>query len=181
MLSYQDYISQNYVELTNTNNVHVNEYIQRDIYNKNILKLTFNINYNSYIIKKDCIMILYWYGGSREAQPPCDLSNYNKIGFKNYNIEKNHLNIKNQLSPYTLILYNELNKNDLINNLFELQNSNTHYALLFDDFNYNSEIDYNRQQKQKEQKIIYEKEQEINYKYRLLSIDNGINKKDKRI
>jgi len=161
-LSYQDYITQNYVKLINSGDVHIDSYMQHDINNKNMLKITFNINYNSYIIKKNCIMFIYWYGAGRGMQRPDDLSNYNQLGFKEYNIKKNCLNIKIPECPYTFILYNELKKGDLIDRLFKLETNKTYYGLLFDNITFTSEIDYNRKQKQKEQHLIYEKEQITN-------------------
>ena len=50
----------------------------------------------------------------------------------------------------------------MIDRLFKLETNKTYYGLLFDNITFTSEIDYNRKQKQKEQHLIYEKEQITN-------------------
>ena len=166
LLTYQEYISQNYVEIKKGDGPkpYISNYsLDNWGMTNNMLNITMMNDRTSLIIKNDCTMIIGWSGSARGMCGPSDVSNYTNLGLKEYNKQLNIFKL-NQIECYTAILYIKIKKgqtllgNDYYTNGFNFPQ----IILIFDNFIYTSELDYNKHQKQQEQKIIYEKEQIIN-------------------
>ena len=188
-LSYQEYISQNYVEIINNDSQEDKRLLIPSIWNQentNILMSQFIMSDSLYKLKKNCIVLVQFpivgsVGSILSITDKERLKQITDLGFEIYNNKNNYLNIKIRFPDEDVWLCNynfKKGQQILFKDYEPIRMYYQNIIFIFDDFIYTSELDYNRQQKQKEQKIIYEKEQEINYKYRLLSIDNGINEKE---
>jgi len=173
-LSYQEYISQNYVEIINNDSQEDKRLVIPSIWNQentNILMSQFIMSDSLYKLKKNCIILVQFpivgsVGSILSITDKERLKQITDLGFEIYNNKKNHLNIKIRFPDEDVWLCNynfKKGQQILFKDYEPIRMYYQNIIFIFDDFKYNSEIDYNKKQKQKEQKIIYEKEQKIIY------------------
>jgi hypothetical protein len=200
-LSYQEYISQNYVEIINNDSQEDKRLGIPSIWNQantNILMSQFIMSDSLYKLKKNCIVLVQFpivgsVGSILSITDKERLKQITDLGFEIYNNKKNHLNIKIRFPDEDIWLCNynfKKGQQILFKDYEPIRMYYQNIIFIFDNFIYTSELDYNKYQKKQEQEIIYEKEQiinktiikleqELNNKYELLNTFIGINKKEK--
>ena len=166
MLSYQDYISQNYVEikkgvynlLENTNNSKYDNMINNSSkFNVSYLEVQTYFIYRDrifesidisplIIIKKKCIIVLNFDNYRTENI----IQKWKSLGFCNYNFNYNFLKLKNNVQYNTKNLYKECNiigEEIILDKIINLNSPSSmcpqlNIIFIFDDFEYTSEFDY---------------------------------------
>jgi hypothetical protein len=190
-----NYISKNYVELIHNKSEEDKPPYGSNQENTNILMYQFNMSDSLYKLKQNCIVLVQFpiVGSPTSILTITDrdrLKQITDLGYEIYDNKKNHLNIKIRFPDEDIWLCNYKFKKGqelLFKDYEPIGRYNWPIIFVFD--NFKSEIDYNKEQKQKEQENIYKKEeitnrtiinleQKINHMDGLLNMSVELHKKD---